>query len=165
MHINIVAVLIAALVPTVMGFIWYNPKVFGTAWMSATGMTQEKAKQSNMAMVFVFSIILSFLMAFGMQFMVIHQFHVTSLFFKLPIEDANTHEGALYQQVMELLGGSWRTFKHGALHGFIGSVMIVLPVIGTGSMFEQKGWKYIWINAGYWMVCMTIMGGILSAMV
>ncbi|HWY11809.1 MAG TPA: DUF1761 domain-containing protein [Bacteroidia bacterium] len=164
MHINFIAVLIAALVPMVMGFIWYNPKVFGTAWMAATGMTPEKGKQANMPMVFIVSFILSFLLAFAIQFMTIHQYHVGSLFYKLPIDDAATPEGALYKQVMDLLGSSWRTFKHGALHGFIGGVMIALPIIATGSLFEQKGWKYIWINAGYWIVCMTIMGGIVCAM-
>jgi len=34
---------IAALVPTIIGFIWYNPKVFGTAWMASAGLTMETA--------------------------------------------------------------------------------------------------------------------------
>ncbi len=164
MHINFVAVLIAALVPMALGFIWYNPKVFGTAWMNASGMTPEKGKNSNMAVVFGVSFVMSFLMAFGMQFMVIHQFHVGSLFYKLPINDASTHEGALYAQVMELLGTSWRTFKHGALHGFIGCLFIVMPVFVTNCLFEQKGFKYMALTVGYWLVAMTIMGGIISSM-
>lgn len=164
MSINFIAVLLAALVPMVMGFIWYHPKVCGTAWMAATGMTPEKAKQSNMAVVFGVSFVMSFLLAFIMQSMVIHQFHLASLFFNLPIDDASTTEGALYKSVMDLLGGSWRTFKHGALHGFIGGLLIAFPIMCTNALFEQKGWKYIWINAGYWIITMTIMGGIISAM-
>jgi hypothetical protein len=31
----------------VMGFIWYNPKVMGTAWMNAAGLSQETIKNSN----------------------------------------------------------------------------------------------------------------------
>lgn len=165
MHINFIAVLIAAIIPMVMGFIWYNPKVFGTAWMAASGMTPEKAKQSNMAVVFGVSFLMSLILSFALQFMVIHQYHVTSLFFKLPIDDVNSPEGALYHQVMDLLGGSWRTFKHGALHGFIGGLFVALPILCTNSLFEGKGFKYIMINAGYWIVTMMIMGGILSAMV
>lgn len=164
MQINFIAVLLAALVPMVMGFIWYHQKVFGTAWMNVTGMTPEKAKQGNMAMVFGVSLVVSFLLAFFMQAMVIHQFHVASLFFKLPVDDPSTQEGALYKQVMDLLGGSWRTFKHGALHGFMGGLFIAFPIMCTNALFEQKGWKYIWINSGYWIVTMTIMGGIISAM-
>lgn len=165
MHVNFIAVLIAAIIPMVMGFIWYNPKVFGTAWMAASGMTPEKAKQSNMAVVFGVSFLMSLLLAFSIQFMVIHQYHVTSLFFKLPIDDVNSPEGALYHQIMDLLGSSWRTFKHGALHGFIGGLFIALPIMCTNALFEGKGFKYIMINAGYWIVTMMIMGGIISAMV
>ncbi|MBP7810115.1 MAG: DUF1761 domain-containing protein [Bacteroidia bacterium] len=164
MHINFIAVFLAALVPMVVGFIWYNPKVLGTAWMSVTGMTEEKAKQSNMAVVFSVSFVMALMLAFVMQSMVIHQFSVAGLFYKLPIDDASTPEGALYKQVMDLLGGSWRTFKHGALHGFIGGLFIALPILCTNALFEQKGWKYIWINAGYWILTMTLMGGIISAM-
>lgn len=164
MHINIVAVLVAALIPMILGFIWYHPKVFGTVWMNATGMTPEKAKQSNMAVMFGVSLIMSFFLAFGMQFMTIHQFHVTSLFFKLPIDDASSPEGALYKQVMDLLGGSWRTFKHGALHGFIGCLMIVMPTVVTNCLFEQKTFKYMALTVGYWLVAMTIMGGIICSM-
>jgi hypothetical protein len=163
MHINIVAVIVAALIPMVMGFIWYNPKVFGKAWMAASGMTEEKAKSANMALIFGLSFIFSFIFAFGLQFMVIHQFHVTSLFYKQPIDDPNTEMGALYKKIMDLLGSSYRTFKHGSLHGTIGGIMVALPILATNAMFEGKGFKYIAINAGYWIVCMGIMGGILSA--
>lgn len=165
MHINFIAVILAAVVPMVIGFIWYNPKVFGTAWMAASGMTEEKAKQSNMAVVFGVSFLMSLMLAFIMQAMVIHQFHIASLFFKLPIEDANTPEGALYKQIMDLLGSSWRTFKHGAFHGFFSGLFIALPILCTNALFEGKGFKYIMINAGYWIVTMMIMGGILSGMV
>jgi len=34
-------IFVAALVPMVMGFVWYNPKVLGTLWMSAAGMSEE----------------------------------------------------------------------------------------------------------------------------
>ena len=49
-------------------------------------------------------------------------------------------------------------------HGFLGGLFIALPILCTNALFEQKGWKYIWINAGYWIVTMTIMGGIISSM-
>ena len=50
--INFPAILVAALSSFVVGFVWYNPKVFGTIWMNETGMTDEKAKQGNMAKIF-----------------------------------------------------------------------------------------------------------------
>lgn len=36
---NFVAIIVAALVPMIIGFIWYHPKVFGNTWMQVAGMT------------------------------------------------------------------------------------------------------------------------------
>ena len=47
--INWLAIAAASILPLVTGFIWYNPKVFGTAWMKESGMTMEKAQQMNPA--------------------------------------------------------------------------------------------------------------------
>ena len=52
------AVLVAALSSFVVGFVWYNPKIFGTIWMNETGMTEEKAKQGNMAKIFGLTFVL-----------------------------------------------------------------------------------------------------------
>ena len=147
----------------VLGFVWYNPKVFGNAWMTASGMTDEKIKNSNMAVIFAVSFVLAIMLAFSLQFMVIHQFHVKSLFFKQPIDDATTEIGALYKTIMDQFGTSYRTFKHGVFHGVIGGFFMALPILGTNAMFERKGFKYIAINVGYWIVCLGLMGGLLSA--
>ena len=56
---------------------------------------------------------------------------------------------------------SFRTFKHGALHGCVGGFTIALPVLGINAMFERKGFKYVAINAGYLIVTIGLMGGIL----
>ena len=52
------AVLVAALSSFVVGFVWYNLKIFGTIWMNETGMTEEKAKQGNMAKIFGLTFVL-----------------------------------------------------------------------------------------------------------
>jgi hypothetical protein len=36
-------------------------------------------------------------------------------------------------------------------------------MIDINAQFEGKSWKYILINAGYFTVCFTIMGGIICA--
>ena len=36
--------LIAALIPLLVGFIYYNPKVMGNAWMKETGLNEEQLK-------------------------------------------------------------------------------------------------------------------------
>ena len=62
MPLNYYSILAATFVSLIVGFVWYNPKVFGTIWMNETGMTNEKARKSNMLKVFVLTIFYSFLM-------------------------------------------------------------------------------------------------------
>ena len=52
MHLNWVAVVCAAIIPLLTGFVWYNPKTFGTIWMNAAGVTPEQGKAMNMPLVF-----------------------------------------------------------------------------------------------------------------
>jgi len=80
-----------------------------------------------------------------------------------PIDDPSTEMGALFKSVMDVLGNSYRTFKHGAFHGTIAGIVLALPVISVGAMFERRGFKYIAIHAGYWIVSMALMGGIVCA--
>ena len=60
--INWLGVLLAALVPFLTGFLWYGP-LFGKKWMGLVGMTEEQAKQSNMALTFGVSFVLQFMAA------------------------------------------------------------------------------------------------------
>lgn len=165
MKINILVIALSALIPLVIGMIWYSPKFgFGKAWMLASGMTEEKGKNMNMALVFGVTYVFCFLVAFALCMLSIHQLAVTSLFYKQPIDDPSTEMGALYKSVMDALGHSYRTFKHGALHGTIAGIILALPVVGVSALFEGKGFKYIAINAGYWIVSMALMGGVVSAL-
>ena len=52
----------AALVPLVVGFLWYGSKTFGPAWMRTIGMTEEKAAGGNMALTFGLSLVLAFVL-------------------------------------------------------------------------------------------------------
>ncbi len=164
MEINFLILLAATLVPLVMGFIWYNPKVFGNAWMQATGMTEEKAKGANMPLVFGLTALFSFFIAFLMQTIVIHQFSVFGVLSQQPdFADANSESSTMFKRFMELYGNSYRTFKHGAFHGTLTALFLIIPIMGTNALFERKSFKYIAINGGYWIVCLALMGGIICA--
>mgnify|MGYP000031247068 CR=1 FL=1 len=52
---------VASLVTLLIGFIWYHPNVFGTAWMRAEGLTDEELKKGNMALIFGLTSLLSFI--------------------------------------------------------------------------------------------------------
>lgn len=153
MELNYLAIVVAAIVPLIIGAVWYNPKVLGTAWMKASGMTEEKIKSGNIPVIFGITLVLSFMLAFTVNGMVIHQVGATQLAYSNP--DAES-----FQAFMAEFGNMHRSFGHGALHGAIGAIFFVLPVLGINALFERKGWKYILINVGYWTVTLTIMGAI-----
>ncbi len=164
MHLNFMIIIIAALVPMIVGFIWYNPKTLGNAWMKAADVSPEKMKGANMMVIFGVSLLLSFLLAMELQFLVIHQFSVYSILANEPgIKDPNSDISKYLSDFMLKYGNNFRTFKHGAFHGTIAGIMLSLPIIGINSLFERKGFKYIAINVGFWIVCMALMGGFICA--
>lgn len=162
---------LAALLPLVLGFVWYNPMVFGKAWMRAAGVTEERPSGGKMALTFVLTYVFSFMASLILQSVVIHQQHLFSILINEPgFIDPATHQpsttseiGMLYANFMEKFGHNFRTFKHGALHGTLLGIFLVLPIISINAMFERKGFKYVALNAGYWIVSLALMGGIICA--
>lgn len=156
MEINFLAILTASVSALVVGFVWYNPNVFGNAWMKAAGMSEEQVKGGNMAKIFGLALLFAIMLAFALQGITIHQMGAFSMV-------GGDIENALpsYQAFMDDYGDAFRTFKHGALHGALAGIFIALPILGTNSLFERKGAKYIFINSGYWIVTLAIMGGII----
>lgn len=159
---NYAVLLATAIIPTITGFIWYNPKVFGNAWMKAADMSEEKMKGANMAVIFGVSLLLSFLLAFSLAPIVIHQFGVMGMLegAMRPESPTAAEATALFNSLMETYGSNHRHFGHGALHGIMTALLLVLPVMGTNALFERKSFKYIAINAGYWTLTLALMGGI-----
>ncbi len=162
MEINWIAVIVAALVPTIVGFLWYGPMAFQNAWMKAAGIKEEDMQGANMGLIFGIAILLSLFLAMGVMPMVIHQMHIYSIFISDPAAtDASTELGAYVADFMAKYGGNFRTFQHGGFHGLMAGIFIVLPILGTNALFERKGWRYILINVGYWTVTLAIMGAII----
>lgn len=159
MEINFIALLLSALSTLVVGFIWYHPKVFGTIWMNEAGVTEEQMKGSNMILIFGMSILYAFLISFILQFLVIHQSGAMCM-----IGGDPTKALPSFQAFMADYGTAFRTFKHGALHGFMTGLFFALPVIGVGALYERRSWKYVLIAGGYWVITCMIMGGIICAM-
>lgn len=149
----------AALFPLLLGFVWYNPKVFGNAWMKGAGLNEESMKGANMALVFGLTYVFSFLIAFSLFPITMHQFGLNSLIVPQTGHLVDDPQG-LGKQVLAMYANSYRSFGHGALHGTITGVLFILPIIGVNALFERRGAKYLFINAGFWIVCCAVMGGI-----
>lgn len=82
-HLNIWAVLVAALSTFLIGGLWYSPAVFGKAWMRENGFTQEKLRENgNMVKIFGLAFVLGLIAAINL-----------SLFMD---ENVTISQGALY---------------------------------------------------------------------
>lgn len=129
---------LAAIVPMIVGFLWYNPKTFEPAWMDTIGMTKEKQAGGNMAVIFGISLLMAFILAMPLSYFVNH-----------PSQFGGEPSG--------------NTFGHGAFHGVFIAILIAMPIIANKTLFEQRSFKYFLINFGYWVVTLALMGGILDA--
>ncbi len=150
-----------ALIPLVIGSIWYNPKVFGTVWMRTAGLTEEQAASGNMALIFGLVYIFSLFVCMFAGSWAIHQFSTNGLFATQP-GFADGTDQAMIDFVNTLntdYANLHRTFGHGAVHGGIGAVFIALPIIAIISLFERRGWKYIMVHFGYWLITLILMCG------
>ncbi len=64
MNINWLAVIVAALIPMVVGSLWYGP-LFGKAWMKLMELTEEQIKENfNAVQSYGISTLMAFIMAF-----------------------------------------------------------------------------------------------------
>ncbi|WP_343587398.1 DUF1761 domain-containing protein [Flavobacterium sp.] len=158
MQINFVALFIAAIVTLVTGFIWYSPKVFGTIWMKENNLTQEELRKGNMPKIFGLTYLFSLMITMTLMSLTIHQSGAIGMVGGPPLMDSAKPSFAAF---MADYGMAYRTFKHGALHGFMSGLFFAFPLIGINGLFERKSWKYIFIHAGYWMLTLTLMGGII----
>lgn len=157
---NFAVVFLTALIPIIIGFIWYNNNVFGKAWMASSGMTLERARSNNMLKVFSLTYLLGVFIATIMMVLTIHQIHFGSILANEPgLHDPNSEIGKFVADFMAKYGNNFRTFKHGAFHGTIAAILLVMPVIGINAIFERRSFKYVAIHAGYWIVTLALMGG------
>ncbi len=159
---NMLIVALAALVPMIMGFLYYSPKVFGNAWMKAAHVTEEQLRNGNKVKIFGTALLLSFILSFFLFTLVVHQTDYYSLFVAEPgFNEEGSEIMTKIADFMEQYGGYYRTFKHGALHGGLVGIFVALPIMMTNGLFETKSLKYGFINAGYWIITLSLMGGIL----
>jgi hypothetical protein len=134
--INYLAVLVAAIVAIVLGFLWYGP-FFGKPWMKLMGITPEKMEEGKKkgmggtyAMMTVTTLLMSFVLSHALVF------------------------AATY-----LDESGWYA---GVMTGFWNWLGFVVPVSMGSVLWERKPWKLWCINAGYYLVSMMLMGIVLA---
>ena len=134
--LNYLAIVIAAIASMVLGFLWYGP-IFGKQWMKEMGFSKEKMDQSKKAgMTKSYA-----LMAVGslvMSFVLANALVFASTYLKA----SGVFAG--------LMVGFWNWL------GF------VAPVTLGSVLWEGKSWKLWFLNNGYYLVTLSVMGAILA---
>lgn len=133
-NINFLAVVVATFSTFIVGWLWYGP-LFGKAWLSAVGMTEEDVQKKNMTKIFGLAFLFELIMAFNL-----------AMFLTGSAEAAE-----------QMTAGT------GAFYGFLTGFGWIFFALAVNSLYEGKSWSYIFINGGYWTVTFTIMGLILGA--
>lgn len=153
------AVLVAAaLIPLIVGCIWYHKAVFGKHWMRANGLRDEDVQRRNMVRLLALSFVLSLMLSAALAPIVIHQFALAGF---LGGDAAHQPGERWLLSAMMAYERDVRTFHHGAFHGALSATFFTLPLIGIVALMERKSWRYILIHWGYWLVTLTLMGGVL----
>ncbi|NOT37211.1 MAG: DUF1761 domain-containing protein [Saprospiraceae bacterium] len=125
------AIFIGGLIPMILGFIWYHPKVFGGAWMKSLGFTEESLKEGNMGLTMGLATLLAMVLSWKLN------------------EWSSHVEPGMSQ------------FVHGFYHGAMGLGLPAALVLVSNSLFQRNTWTNILINAIYWVIALGLMGAFL----
>lgn len=129
--VTLLPVAAAGVAATIIGMIWYHPRIFGGVWARLTGVTPEMAEKGKRRMVpyTIIALLASMLVAYVMAYV------------------------EIAWQVMDVLGainiGFW------CWAGFVAP-----PMLGM-VLWEQKPFRLYLINALYWLVAFCVIAIIL----
>ncbi len=132
--VNFVAVLLCGVASMVIGFLWYSKMLFGATWMKLSGISEADMKKANSNMPVMY----------GTMF-------VASLVMAYVLAHFAKYAGAA-------------TLMDGVVAGFWAWLGFVATTMLSGSLFESKPIKLYFINTGYQLVTLVVMGAILVSM-
>ncbi len=127
-------ILIAGIASMIIGALWYSPLLFGKAWMRASGFSDKDLEKAN---------------AKGMRKSYLVMF-VGALI------------TAYILGMLIYLTGLKGSFIEGAKLGALVWLGFVAVVQIGNVLWDGKSMNYFYINAGYWLVNLVAMGGILG---
>ena len=136
--INWLAVLVAGISAFVVGGVWYSPALFGKAWMNANKLTMEQIKQGNFGKIYGWAFIFTLIAAVNLAMF---------------LTDTPAECTGNCAQVTDITMGT--------MGGFLAGIWVFCFVAIHG-LFEHKPWKLIFINGGYSIVALTLMGAIIG---
>ena|SRR3989344_3353365 len=136
-EINYLAVLAAGIAAMILGALWYGP-LFGKQWIAWSGMNQggvDAAKQNGMTKAYVINFIAALVTAYVLSHLIVFS-----------------------SSYMDVEGVS-----AGLSTGFWIWLGFLAPVTLGSVLWDGKPWKLWFLNNGYNLLNVLIMGAILAA--
>ncbi len=152
---------IAALLPLILGLVWYHPKVLGTKLSQISGEPLMENRSIGKTIIIY---LLSILLAYILTIMSVHQSAIYQLFFMDPeLMNVNSEHNAFINEFMAKYGDRHRSFGHGLVHGAEAGILFGLAFFGITTLMQNKPLKLIWIHFGFWVICCSLMAGVICA--
>ena len=161
MQLNHLAHALIALVPLIIGFIWYRPTMPWIKWASANKPLNVK-RPSILGLFVLYG--LSAALVFVYMNLIIHQIGFYELFFT-DIMRGNQESKQIAEEFLAVYGQKHRHLGHGLFHGLIDAFALALPFIAFYSLVENIDWKRTIVHLGFWVICSTLIGGLVAEFV
>ena len=131
--LNYLAIFVGAISNMILGFLWYGP-IFGKTWIALMGFTNESMEAAK-AKGMGKQYTLMFLGALTMSYVLAH--------------------------FIDYAGAA--TIPQGIQAGFWVWLGFIAPVTLGSVLWDNKPWKLWFLNNGYYLISLVIMGGILAS--
>ena len=133
--VNYLAIIVSTILMMIIGYVWYGP-LFGKPWSALMGFTPEHhaARGKSMRTSYVIMAIGAFLMSFMLAHAVI------------------------FAETFMQIGGA----PAGILVGIMNWLGFIVPVSLSIVLWDNKPWKLWFINVGYYLVGLVIIGAVLG---
>lgn len=161
MHLNHLAHGLIALVPFGLGWVWYRPLNPLIKWAMPNGGSPI-TRPSLLGFVGLYG--LSAALVFVYINLIIHQVGFYELFFT-DIMRGNLESKQVAEEFLSVYGQKHRHLGHGLFHGLIDAFALALPFLAFNAVVENISWKRTMVNFGYWVLCSTLVGGLVATFV
>lgn len=131
-QVNYVAIIAAAIISMILGFLWYSPILFAKPWMSLMGYTGERMKEAQKGMLKLYGV--SFIVTCISAYILYHVMVMSTNYFGY---------------------GAMQTAITSAISMWLGFIM---PVQLTDVLFGSKKLQLFLINTGYQLASLLAMG-------
>ena len=153
-----------AIIPIILGMIWYNPKVMGTKLAQINDQPISSISSNftigRIALVYLLSVFFAYVLMLNS----VHQVAIFQLFFMdSEVAKAGSEYQAFIDNFMENYGHRHRSFGHGLLHGAEAAFFYGLGTLGLTTLLTGGSLKKIWIHLGFIVICGSLMAGFICA--